>query len=139
MTGINLIDVIRQTTPVTKFVLAVLLIFTGAVLLFGDHDAALIANWEAQLQQQTLSAGREARQYIVVYTNGVFSPTNLRIRQGDSVTFRNESTATLSIGEFSSSDVPSRGVFIHVFSAAGVYSYTNFYHHEERGTITVQP
>lgn len=124
----------------TKWLLILLALcaFIGAVLVFGNGNAALIKNWQARLQQP---AQTQTRQYIVVYTNGVFSPTNLRVRQGDSIVFRNASATSIKVvGQgISSEDIPAGAAWTTILASSGIFSYGNAYREQEHGTITVTP
>ena len=89
------------------------------------------------------------RMYTVSYRSKVFSPTNLRIRVGDSVRFRNDSTMAIRIvadpsggrttPEFDSvGKVHAGGDFSHTFATAGVFAYHNEQDGTEAGVIIVR-
>ena len=107
-------------------------VFSLAVFFFGKHDPALLST--------PTETSRPARQYSVYYGNGVFSPTNLRIRVNDSVAFRNESTDTIAlVGDgIVSGDMAPHTIYTHAFSEVGVYTYMNVNNMDEKGTITIQ-
>ncbi len=107
-------------------------VFSLAVFFFGKHDPALLSS--------PTETSRPARQYSVYYGNGIFSPTNLRIRVNDSVAFRNESSDAIAlVGDtIVSGDMAPRAIYTHAFSEAGVYTYMNMNNTAEKGTITVQ-
>jgi plastocyanin len=90
-----------------------------------------------------------ARVYTVSYRFGVFSPTNLRIRVGDTVRFKNEGAvgirivaATLpgrTVPEFDSvGPVAPGSYFSYTFANDGVFAYANADEPDESGTIIVR-
>ena len=92
---------------------------------------------------------RPSRVYTVTYNFGVFSPTNLRIRVGDTVTFRNESAHNVriravvsegsSVPVFDSvGPVPSGSGFAFTFTEEGVFDYSNADNKRESGVIIVR-
>ncbi|HXK36851.1 MAG TPA: hypothetical protein VJ553_04700 [Candidatus Paceibacterota bacterium] len=92
---------------------------------------------------------RPARVYTVSYRFGVFSPTNLRIRAGDTVRFKNEGTlpirvvaATLpgrTVPEFDSVGPVALGsYFSYTFANIGIFAYANADEPDESGTIMVR-
>lgn len=87
---------------------------------------------------------RQPRVYTVLYRNGVFSPTNLRIHAGDTVRFKNESIFPIKIvgddlvGFDSVGDVPQGSFFAFTFAAKGIFSYHNDKNLEEAATIIVR-
>lgn len=117
-------------------IFGVLIAFTAAVLVFGRTNLAQVADWQARLQAQS---SHTPRQYLVVYTNGVFSPTNLRVRIGDAVSFQNESAAPIRLEEFRSEVIASKSSFLYTFVSEGTFAYANAMHPDERGIITVRP
>ena len=109
-------------------ILLVLLLFTGSVLILGKN----VPSEPAFIQTP------ESRQYTVIYKEGVFSPTNLRIRVNDTVVFENKSTAVIALASFSSGDIIPDAVFSHRFLVPGMYAYHNDYKSQEQGTIIVR-
>jgi plastocyanin len=92
---------------------------------------------------------RPARVYTVSYRFGVFSPTNLRIRVGDTVRFKNDGplpirivAATLPgrvVPEFDSvGPVAAGSYFSYTFANIGVFAYANADEPDESGTIIVR-
>ncbi len=86
----------------------------------------------------------QPRVYTVSYRNGVFSPTNLRIRAGDTIRFKNESIFPIRIigdnlvGFDSIGDVPQGSFFAFTFAAKGIFSYHNDRNPDESATIIVR-
>ena len=86
----------------------------------------------------------QPRVYTVSYKNGVFSPTNLRIKAGDTVRFKNESIFSIRIigddlvGFDSIGDVPQGSFFAFTFAAKGIFSYYSGENHNESATIIVR-
>lgn len=110
-------------------------VFIGAVLWFRDAPAGLL---DATLS--TPQTSRLPRQYTIYYDDGVFTPTNMRILQGDQVIFRNESSSTLRIkGDgIDSGDFLSHSTWMRTFVDTGTFSYYNVYQESEKGMITVR-
>ena len=93
---------------------------------------------------------RPSRIYSVYYKNGIFSPTNIRIRSGDTVRFENDSLFGIqvisdphpqhndSIGFNSIGLVPPNGVFAYTFSLPGIFSYHNEKNISETGKVIVR-
>jgi len=90
---------------------------------------------------------KPSRVYTVSYKSGVFSPTNLRIRAGDTVRFKNEGIFPIRIvsgpdsvlvGLDSVGDVPQGSYFAFTFAAKGIFDYHNDRSPKETGTIIVR-
>lgn len=87
---------------------------------------------------------KQPRVYTVLYRNGVFSPTNLRIHAGDTVRFKNESIFPIKVvgddlvGFDSVGDVPQGSFFAFTFAAKGIFGYHNDKNTEEAATIIVR-
>lgn len=93
---------------------------------------------------------RQPRFYNVSYRNGVFSPTNLRIKAGDTVRFKNEGFFSIHVasdpnstnnklpGFDSVGDIPQGSYFSYTFAEKGIFDYYNIKKPEERGTIIVR-
>src|SRR3989344_3629201 len=110
------------------FILFLLVLFTGSVFFFGDR----VPLQSAKLQSPA------PRQYIVVYKDGLFSPTNLRLRVNDSVVFENSSDSIIAIEELNSGDVAPDAVFSYIFTASGIFIYHNSYQTSQSGSVTVR-
>lgn len=92
----------------------------------------------------------QPRIYAVSYKNGVFSPTNLRIKAGDTVRFKNESVFPIKVisdphldhnglvGFDSIGDVPQGSFFAFTFAARGIFGYHNEKSPNESATIIVR-
>lgn len=129
------------------FFFIVLGLFALAVLYFNKNSPALKGQWQPST---SASSTRNARAYVISYKNGVFSPTNLQIRVGDSVAFRNDDVTPIAIttpagdnaeeGNFDSGgDIAPGDTYVHAFSSSGIFSYTNIRDSDEKGTIIVNP
>jgi len=97
----------------------------------------------------TPTPDREARIYTVTYRFGVFSPTNLRIRAGDTVRFRNDSNSPVRIvadplpghrlPEFDSiGNVQPASYFSYTFSSTGTFAYRSQGDPDEAGVVIVR-
>jgi len=130
-------------------IMLVLAVFILALIHFGETTS--------QLQTTNVTANgslinnRKPRIYSVFYKAGVFSPTNLRIRVGDTVKFQNDGLTSLRVisdigdngeevlsGLDSINDVKVGESYIYRFSKSGIFSYHNFYNELERGTVIVR-
>jgi plastocyanin len=106
-----------------------------------DQGIAGQGNIGASLEPTPLS---QPRVYTVSYRNGVFSPTNLRIRAGDTVRFKNEGLFPIRIiaddlvGFDSIGDVPQGSFFAFTFAAKGIFSYYNYKSSDETATVIVR-
>ena len=107
-------------------------ITVGLAMLFAA--ASLVA---------ALAAAPPARgaTHSVQIGDGFFSPANLTITVGDTVTWTNVDdsahTATADGGGFDSGTMNSGGTFSQTFTSAGTFSYVCEFHDEMVGTITV--
>ena len=115
-------------------IIGITVLFLAALIIFTKNNPL-------QHDSQAINASRPPRLYSVSYNQGIFSPTNLRIRIKDSVAFRNDSKNTIALdGTFGASgDVIPSAVYTHVFTEAGAYDYYNVNNKDEQGTITVRP
>lgn len=92
----------------------------------------------------------QPRIYAISYKNGVFSPTNLRIKAGDTVRFKNEGVFPIKVvsdphpdhnslvGFDSMGDVPQGSFFAFTFAARGIFGYHNEKSPNESATIIVR-
>lgn len=133
-----------QRPHLWALILLVLALIVVAVLVLkpAATDPALAPSPSA-------SAFPQARIYTVTYRYGVFSPTNLRIRTGDTVRFRNDGAEPIrivadpsggrSVPEFDSiGRVQPGGYFSYTFATAGVFAYHNEQDGTEAGVIMVR-
>jgi plastocyanin len=88
-----------------------------------------------------LSAQRDAREDVSI-KNRAFSPTPLRIKKGESVTWKNrddiDHTVDAEDGSFSSGTIKSGKTFTHTFKKAGKYAYSCHLHPRMKGMIIVE-
>ena len=103
----------------------------------------------SQVSTPAPTESREPRIYTVLYSSGVFSPTNLRIHAGDTVRFKNESFFGIRIVSDSEvgskarlidsvGDIPQGSYFSYTFAEKGTFGYHNDKSPEEQGTIIVR-
>lgn len=94
--------------------------------------------------QPTKEAERAPRIYTVSYKNGTFSPTNIRIKAGDTVRFENHGLFGIRIlsddltGFDSIGPVPAGGVFTYTFTSRGIFTYFNEKESEQTGKVIVR-
>jgi len=90
---------------------------------------------------QSLSAQRDAKEDVSI-KDRAFHPGNLRIKKGESVTWRNKDdidhTVDAEDGSFSSGTIKSGKTFSHTFKKAGKYAYSCHLHPRMKGTIVVE-
>lgn len=124
-----------------------LVILSGAVFYFSSKDVDFqnAPNFSATPRQS-----RNPRTYTVSYSNGVFSPTNLRIHLGDTVHFQNKNSISIRIvseringvpqlSTFDSiSAIPSQEFFSYTFIELGIWGYQNALNNQEHGSIIVR-
>lgn len=82
-----------------------------------------------------------AAQITITITDNSFTPSNITINAGDTVTWVNNGavahTATASNGSFDSGTIQSGQSFGAVFNAAGTYAYRCKFHSGMTGTLSV--
>ncbi|OGN28339.1 MAG: hypothetical protein A3A33_00345 [Candidatus Yanofskybacteria bacterium RIFCSPLOWO2_01_FULL_49_25] len=126
------------------FIILVFFGFTAAVFYFSKDNPALTGQW----QESPSPSERAPRTYTVSYSNGVFSPTNLRIRSGDTVRFRDDGDQPIAVvselpadttGKIfgSGGDIAPGSFFSYTFNSVGTFNYFNTHQTSERGTIIV--
>jgi len=88
-----------------------------------------------------LSAQRDAKADISI-KDRAFHPATLRIKKGESVTWKNsddiDHTVDAEDGSFSSGTIKSGKSFTHTFKKAGKYPYSCHLHPRMKGTIVVE-
>lgn len=135
---------VPQRPHLLGLIVIVLLLMVVAVLLLNPGGGQV-----APGPLPSASDVPPSRIYTVSYRFGVFSPTNLRIRIGDTVRFRNESDSPVRIvadpsggkktPEFDSiGKVEPSGYFSYTFATAGVFAYHNDQDGTEAGVIIVR-
>jgi plastocyanin len=88
-----------------------------------------------------LSAQRDAKEDVSI-KGRAFQPATLRIKKGESVTWKNnddiDHTVDAEDGSFSSGTIKSGKSFTHTFKKAGKYAYSCHLHPRMKGTIVVE-
>jgi len=124
------------------FIVLLLIAFSFSVVFFTDYkdyDFSILGNLKGDSSGES-----DSRTYSVDYKNGTFSPTNLRIRSGDTVRFENSSIFPIFIisgdlpGLNSMGDIPTGGVFSYTFANDGIFSYYNKNDSQETGQVIVR-
>lgn len=127
-------------------IVLLLVLLSVAVLYFGG---------DANYEPVTASTGRNGtirppRTYSVLYSGGVFSPTNLRIHSGDTVKFQNNSLVAVRIvpdtekdqlngvGFSNIGEISSKNSFSYTFSTPGIFNYHNERNPNEAGAIIIR-
>ncbi len=131
-------------------IIITLILLALAVSFFGSRSSVDGSAFSSGVSPVTPSETRQPRLYTVSYKGGVFSPTNLRIRAGDTVRFRNDSLFSIHVitdphpehnglvGLDSVGDIPQGSYFAFTFAAKGIFGYHNEKNVNETGTIMVR-
>jgi plastocyanin len=89
-----------------------------------------------------LSAQRDAKEQEVLIKGRAFHPATLKIKKGESVTWKNsddiDHTVDAEDGSFSSGTIKSGKSYTHTFKGAGKYAYACHLHPRMKGTIVVE-
>ena len=103
--------------------------------------------WSGDSTKQTVSASATttapgaASPDAVTIADFAFSPNNLQVKVGDTVTWKNTDPFAHSVkaddGSFKSDDLDSGATFSTTFTKAGTYSYICGIHNSMKGTIVV--
>lgn len=123
-------------------ILGAMVLLAVAVSVFGT-DAPVASDTTL-----SVTPHREVRVYTVHYRFGIFSPTNLRIRTGDTVRFHNHTgTPVRIIADHQVGGVPvfdsigeiqPDGYFSYTFAMAGVFGYHSEADPNQAGVIIVR-
>ena len=144
----NLVKPIEGPGLVWLLIVAMLVMAAVSVGIFGNNTN----DGSAVISKTPLPADDQAqhRIYTVSYRGGVFSPTNLRIKSGDSVRFKNDGLFPIKVvsdsdvnnkdfGGFDSvGDIPPGSYFSVTFAVKGIFGYHNEKNANEVGTIIVR-
>ncbi len=126
------------------FIILILGLFVVSVMFFTQGKNFDVADKDSTLSTMSQAGNRSSRVYTVTYRNGVFSPTNLRVRMGDTVRFKNDALLSIHIiseslpGFDSIGTVPRGGVFSYTFASRGIFQYYNQRNSDEAGTVIVR-
>ena len=120
-----------------------------ALIYFGKNIPGPEAGQNSNIGVST--GHRKPRSYSVFYKAGVFSPTNLRIRIGDTVKFENSGLIAIRIisdnnengyiilpGLDSINEILPAESFSYTFSTSGIFGYYNYNKELERGVVIVK-
>ena len=130
------------------FIILVLIVFAASVMFFTRNNPDLKVTPNPSL---AIAPTHSPLTYKVYYQLNIFSPTNLRVHVGDSVSFLNNSSQPIHVisdsvngvptlaGFDSVGDVQPNGAFSYTFTDAGIFGYHNTKNADETGTIIVRP
>lgn len=136
----------KDPKPNGHFLLIILLLLVliiGSVLFFSRYNNYDLSALNAT-PPITSKNERTPRVYTVFYRTGTFSPTNIRIRAGDTVRFENHSLFSVHIlsndliGFDSIGSVPAGGVFAYTFTVPGIFNYFNKKNIDQNGKVNVR-
>lgn len=128
-------------------IMLVLFLLALAIFVFGSTEQSAGPLVSGSV---TPTESRAARIYTVSYRNGVFSPTNLRIKAGDTVRFHNDGLLSIHVasdrqpenayiaGFDSVGDMPGGSYFSFTFAVRGTFGYHNDKNPNETGVIIVR-
>ena len=134
-------------------IIVLLLAIMSSSIVFFSRSANYDLSALALPSQSSKEPERPSRIYSVFYKNGTFSPTNIRIRAGDTVRFENDSLVGIggirivsdphpghdNLNGFDSiGDIPAGGVFTYTFSIPGIFGYHNENNISETGKVIVR-
>lgn len=88
----------------------------------------------------TVAPAHAQETHIVAIEDGAFSPAEISIEVGDTITWRNDDDAThtaTSETNWDSGDLAAGESFSFTFTRAGTYDYECLHHPEMRGTVIV--
>lgn len=134
--------------------LVLLALFASAILLLGCTGSAPAAPSQPSANGQQPPAGSNqqpantappvnappaAASAAVEISGFAFSPSNLAVAKGTTVTWTNKDSVghTVTSGSFDSGTVPNGGTFSFTFTQDGTYGYHCSIHPSMTGTITV--
>lgn len=130
-------------------IILALVVFAVSIRYFNKDNLQAISN-DLKIKTVQSAASRQPRAYNVFYSAGVFSPTNIRVHAGDSISFQNGSLLPMraiyadnspaNFRDFDSKEnIPPNQFFSYVFLTPGTYNYRNFYNQSEIGAVIVRP
>ena len=103
--------------------------------------ALLISILVLLITSYSLSAPRDAKEDVSI-KGRAFTPATLRVKKGESITWKNNDDADHTVdaedGSFSSGTIKSGKTFTHTFKKAGKYAYSCHLHPRMKGTIVVE-
>jgi plastocyanin len=112
------------------------------VLLLGFVSLAAGCSSPAPAAPAASTPGPSGGGNTVTITNFAFSPADLTVKTGSTVTWTNNDpashTITADAGAFSSDPVAKGGTYQFTFSQPGTYAYHCSIHPSMKGTIIVQ-
>lgn len=129
-------------------IVAMLVLLAVSVSFFNDGQSAAVSISRSPFPSEEDET--QSRVYTVSYKGGVFSPTNLRIRAGDTVRFKNDGILSIKIlsdpepeqyflpGFDSIGDVPQGSFFSFTFATKGIFGYHNGKSPSEKGIVIVR-
>lgn len=120
-------------------VIILLLIVLGAAFLFLNNAKTNQAPVQVQTNQQT-NQQVEVSQNSVSIKDFAFNPSVLNVKQGETVTWTNEDSATHRIksDKFNSQDLNQGDKFEFTFKDKGTFDYTCGIHPSMKGEIVVK-
>jgi len=143
----------QQSTRVIIISIVIVLIVLGGWYLIANHNKTNNGHTAASSSNSTMNMSNNnssnSHTQSSVATNAVtiqnfaFSPTDISIKAGTSVTWTNKDSVTHTVTETdgqtgpNSSDVSPNGTYTFTFTKAGTYHYHCSIHTEMVGTVTV--
>lgn len=97
-------------------------------------------NYQPSTTQGQQNAPAVTETTSVAIKSFAFSPQDIKVKKGDTVTWKNEDAATHTIksDSFQSGDISTGGTYQHKFENAGTFNYSCSIHPSMTGTVTVE-
>lgn len=138
---------VSETGLLWLLIILMMILLAAAVSIFGGTP--IDAN-PTTTETPEPTTSQSSRVYTVSYKAGVFSPTNIRIKAGDTVRFRNDGLMGIQVvsdphpthdgltGFDSIGDIPAGSFFSYTFAARGTFGYHNERNPKEAGIVIVR-
>lgn len=119
------------------------LIIALVIIVIGLGGYFVIKNNGTSSDKTSNPAGQSTTSQVantVVIKDFAFSPSNLTVAKGMTVTWKNEDsmTHTVKSDSFASQDLATGDTFQFTFNSAGTFDYICSIHPSMKGTVTVQ-
>ncbi|MBS3142422.1 cupredoxin family copper-binding protein [Candidatus Woesearchaeota archaeon] len=117
-------------------------ILAGIILIVMAIMAVLLIS-EQETQQAPQQPEQQASQRTIILQNFAFSPSQMFIKAGDTVTWTNSDSAPHTVTSNSGDELDSPSLspgetYSHTFTTAGTYMYHCEFHPRMTASITVQ-
>lgn len=135
----------RGSALIIIIIVVAIIVIGGGLFFVLNHKnktAAPASSTTPQTTDPTSSTGTPVNTTQVSIKDMAFSPDNITIAKGSTVTWTNNDntihTVTANDGSFASDSLANGKTYSHTFNTPGVYKYRCVIHPNMIGTITVQ-